>query len=377
MGVQRDDSVARQNEPCDNDIFFFATLLVVACHTDDIMPRESQSFLVRFFGGAFSDANVCNFFFLSGFLLARHFGEIGWWKKAITSRIRSLAIPYIAWCVLYFLTSGKLGLFIGEIGSAFTAADGGLMPAVIVLARIIRRGFGVGFLTAPYDFALWYIKTLFYFVLVASVALPVVLATKRRFLGCLGIVLAFFVLGHGLHLSIMPYFGFCFHLLGFAAFLSGAYCATHGILDLPDSLMRTSPIVPLVLWLIVSLIYITISPEIKGGVALLGPVNIAISMLCLVWISFTVNWRIPESVSKCSFFIYAAHLMVLRVQLCFLPPGSLNRAGSFLMFVVYLSGAIAICIGLAHATSRICPQVASVLSGGRIERISKCNGSKK
>ena len=252
-----------------------------------------------------------------------------------------------------------------------------MMPAVIVLARIIRRVFGVGFLTAPYDFALLYIKTLFYFVLVASVALPVALATKRRFLGCLGIVLAFSVLGHGLHLSIMPYFGFCFHLLGFAAFLSGAYCATHGILDLPDSLMRTSPIVPLALWLIVSLIYITISPEIKGGVALLGPVNIAISMLCLVWISFTVNWCIPESVSKCSFFIYAAHLRVLQVQLCFLPPGSLNRAGSFLMFVVYLSGAIAICIGLAHATSRICPQLASVLSGGRIERISKCNGSKK
>lgn len=356
---------------------FLATLLVVACHTDDVMPRESQSFLVRFFGGAFSDANVCNFFFLSGFLLSRHFGESGWWKKAVISRVRSLAIPYFVWCVLYFLTSGKLGLCVDEIGAAFTAADGGLIAAVIAMTRTIKWVFGVGFLTSPCNFALWYIKTLFYFVLVSSIVFPFVFASKRRFWGCLGIVLAFFEFGHGLNLSIMPYFGFCFHLLGFASFLSGAYCATHGILDLPDRLKRTSPIIPLVIWLLVSVAYMTIAPEIKGGFILLRPVNIAISMLCLIWISFAVNWSIPDVVSKCSFFIYAAHLKVLRVQLSLLHSCSYNREYSILMFVVYLFGAVVLCIGLAYATSRICPQVASVLSGGRIERRSKCNSSTK
>lgn len=55
----------------------FATLLVVMCHADDPIPREVRSFYVSWLGDKFSDANVCNFFFLSGWLLARRFDLTG------------------------------------------------------------------------------------------------------------------------------------------------------------------------------------------------------------------------------------------------------------------------------------------------------------
>lgn len=64
---------------------FFATLLVVMCHVDDFLPcREGvEGMIVRYLGGAFSDANVANFFVLSGYFLARHVGEKSWYVDAL------------------------------------------------------------------------------------------------------------------------------------------------------------------------------------------------------------------------------------------------------------------------------------------------------
>ena len=135
-------------------VMFLATVLVVMCHVDDVMSNKNM--LVRYLGGIFTDANVANFFFLSGFFLARHYGERNWYGVALARRTRTLVVPYFAWCVVYL--AFYLLCEISHLGKPH--ASGFFNPLKV---------FGIG-LGAPIDFALWYIKTLLYFIIVSSIS---------------------------------------------------------------------------------------------------------------------------------------------------------------------------------------------------------------
>ena len=336
-----------------------ATLLVIMCHTDDVMQPEARSALVRYLGGSFSDANVCNFFFLSGFLLARHSGEEGWWRKAILSRLRSLAVPYLAWCLAYFFLSGHF------IDMVYFVHGNDTFTAVGEIVRLTRRVFGLGFLLPPYDFPLWYVKTLFYFVIVSVLAFPLFLSTRRGFVISLATLIAFFVVGHYSHLDIMPYFGHCFHLLGFCAFLIGAYCAIHGIATFPEKMASVNPFVPLAIWIIISVICFVSPPYVNAFAILFEPINIAVAVFCLVWISFTVKWGVSDAIVKCTFFVYAGHLIVLKSVI---RTPLLREMPSLFVFVVLVIAAISVCTLGAHAMYWACPRLAMLFSGGRYER---------
>lgn len=186
-------------------VTFIATVLVVMCHCDDVMA--SNGGIVRYLGGVFTDANVVNFFFLSGFFVARHFGEDGWWKKAIVSRLCSLGVPYVAWCVVY------LGFY------SLIWCLGCYQPPEGMFC--FRSVFGVGFLTPPIDFALWYLKTLFYFIIVS----PLFFALQYKFKAAFPLIALSLLMVKISPFGSSPYLGFCFNLVGFVCFLMGAEVA--------------------------------------------------------------------------------------------------------------------------------------------------------
>ena len=191
-------------------VTFVATVLVVMCHCDDVMA--SKDGIVRYLGGVFTDANVANFFFLSGFFLARHFGEDGWWKKSFLSRLRSLGVPYFAWCVVY------LGLYCLIWCLGFYQPPEGMFG--------FRSVFGVGLLTPPIDFALWYIKTLFYFIIVS----PLFFALQYKFKATFPLIALSLLMVKVSPFGSSPYWGFCFNLVGFVCFLMGAEVAFSGLM---------------------------------------------------------------------------------------------------------------------------------------------------
>ena len=80
---------------------FLATFLVVMCHADDVLAFRPT--VAAILGGTFSDANVYNFFWLSGFFLGRHQNEQGWWRSALVKRVSTLIVPYVLWNAAYFV----------------------------------------------------------------------------------------------------------------------------------------------------------------------------------------------------------------------------------------------------------------------------------
>lgn len=98
---------------------------------------------------------VCNiavpfFFIASGYFLAKHFDESGWWKREVAKRIRSLLIPMFLWWGILILWAMPFSIAANKL------AGRSLLDSV-PLADGKIPGIGV----------LWYLRTLFVFVLVS------------------------------------------------------------------------------------------------------------------------------------------------------------------------------------------------------------------
>lgn len=78
---------------------FIAAVLVVLLHAFNAMDPEAGGTLRRFMMSGPCATAVPFFFFAAGYFLAGRFGEAGWWRRALTARIRTLVIPYFVWNV--------------------------------------------------------------------------------------------------------------------------------------------------------------------------------------------------------------------------------------------------------------------------------------
>lgn len=323
-------------------VTFVATVLVVMCHCDDVMA--SKDGIVRYLGGVFTDANVANFFFLSGFFLARHFGEDGWWKKSFLSRLRSLGVPYFAWCVVY------LGLYCLIWCLGFYQPPEGMFG--------FRSVFGVGLLTPPIDFALWYIKTLFYFIIVS----PLFFALQYKFKATFPLIALSLLMVKVSPFGSSPYWGFCFNLVGFVCFLMGAEVAFSGLMQ--RSFMRNGNKWGGVKWLFCWIITAFFANCTDGcWRTVLHPFYVLFAVFCLQRIVADIPWRVSEALARSSFVIYAAHLMILKLASPLLNK-MLGRCPilCFLMLTV-----VAVCSGIAItvALRSLSRRTLALLTGGR------------
>ncbi len=79
-------------------------VLVVLMH---IWPEAKIGSLTwcihRSLNDGFGRVAVPYFFVVSGFFLAKHVEETGWWRRAVGNRIRTLLIPYLIWNLLWML----------------------------------------------------------------------------------------------------------------------------------------------------------------------------------------------------------------------------------------------------------------------------------
>lgn len=338
---------------------FMATVLVVMCHADGPILRETRSYWVRFFGDSFSFGNTSNFFLVSGYLLAKHYGENGWWKKALRSRVSSLLVPYVGWCLVYYVLGDSLRwIHDGTPPDALVGWSACQTPVDVVslLLHKIKTVFGLGLVTHPYDFALWYVKTLFYFILVSPFAFRWLLRSRATFVvSVVGVLVLRAVLVEICPRPAMEYFVFCFNLYGFAAFLCGAYCLIHSI-EFPERLAKVNPVIPLILWTAVSLVDSSLSPHAQDQFL---PVNVGVSVFCLIWISFAVSWTFPKALVASTFFVYGSHMLAQRVIAAIVP------FQSFQAFAAIFIGSLAICLCAALTLNKAWPWMAMVLSGGR------------
>ncbi len=146
-----------------------AALSVMVIHAGNGgMGSFTAKMLHQFFGWGLCTFAVPWFFFASGYFFAAHLDEKGWWLRAVRTRLRTLVLPYVAWCVL----------FIGVV-VAFAAWQN-LEAARPVLSGISWRllligGLGLDISSHPLLVPFWYIRSLLVIVCLS----PVLIFTLR------------------------------------------------------------------------------------------------------------------------------------------------------------------------------------------------------
>lgn len=101
------------------------------------------------------------FFVVSGFFLAAHFDEDGWWVRETKKRVHSLVIPFFVWSILAYLILAPQSLMADYLahrpfGTAISLSDGKW-----------TRLLGFDLSTMPSLYPLWYVRALFFLVLLS------------------------------------------------------------------------------------------------------------------------------------------------------------------------------------------------------------------
>lgn len=197
---------------------FVCALLVVLIHCPKVMSEGGVAFMHNCFPGAFMSMANAFFFTVSGFFLAAHFAEKGWWEKELAKRVHSLIVPYFLLNALWFFVQ-----VIYQWPNVRYPVDASTFHWVGVL-----RAFGLYGSTNPVNGPLWYLRTLILFVVTA----PLVVApfTRKKAVGYCACLLLFLLNCFDAWKLVLPEAVFwVYRPQWLAFFLWGATMRIHGI----------------------------------------------------------------------------------------------------------------------------------------------------
>lgn len=150
---------------------FMGALCVVLIHVGVAAPMGSSSWWVyQLTANGFCRWAVPFFFVAAGYFLAAHVGEIGWWRTAVRRRLRTLLVPFLLWNFLF----AAYGVALTIVANQLAGRD---LTANLLRGWDILMYFGIHPLRGGCYGVLWFIETLFLFVLIS----PILVWLIRRF----------------------------------------------------------------------------------------------------------------------------------------------------------------------------------------------------
>lgn len=151
------------------NLSFVCALLVVSIHVGSADASSPAAFwTLRIFKEAIGQLFAVPFFFAaSGFFLAGHFAEKGWYKTEIAKRVRSLVVPYFVWTVLFAAIGVGASVIIGLLSG--NSLLGAFEDYYGPLKTVVWQMTGLDLFHMPLMAQIWYLRALFCLVVVSPV----------------------------------------------------------------------------------------------------------------------------------------------------------------------------------------------------------------
>ena len=287
------------------------------------------------------------FFAASGFFLAGHVGEDGWWRREVRKRLKTVLVPYFVWCVLGIVLLAPLSMAADRLaGRAFGASVG-------LLNGHALRAFGLQLNEMPAIVPLWFLRELFLLVLCS----PWIVWLVKR-IGMRWLLFVFVIV------CVMPYVS------------DSDFWGLGGVLQCcfrPDGLFYFSVGIGLRMRRGLERRPMSVGPAFAGVILLFFAmilriplrsvaVIVAVPFLLLATWSFVPSGELPRVFAGVAFPIYLIHPIVLGwtgslANLCHIPV-------TYRAFIDWPAATIAP-IAIVFCMRRCCPRFASIAFGGR------------
>lgn len=331
-------------------------MMVVGIHTAgrwlDDSARGSALWFWETWGyfGVFLTA-VPFFFLCSGYFLAGHMAEAGWWRCECMKRVRTLCVPYILWGLAYAFLPFAIGLSANLLHGRIA------IPQMDFGYRFWIDALGLSPFKLPGNYPLWYLRTLMIFVVLSPVFRLVIEKLGRWFL--LVIFLASLAVGAYRILAPSSRFGLffteCFNIQGLFYFCCGIYGRMNGVR--PPSRGHCIALV-----LGVGVMALSVFGRARFCVNLIPAARILFVPLFLfgLW-RFVPARPLPNWLTGTTFAVYVMHTMVFLAIRCLLPMPVETLVQWFAKWAAGFCASLAI----ALAMGKCLPKTANVLFGGR------------
>lgn len=318
---------------------FLGALSVVLIHIGVDAPDGSLSWwFYQMTANGFCRWAVPFFFATTGYFLAAHIDEHGWWLTAVRKRVRTLLMPFILWNLLYAIYGILLTVVANHLAGRVWSANlrtGWDVLMYFGLHPLKGGGYGV----------LWFVETLFLFVIVS----PLLVWLIRRLRWFVPLLLC------GLCYAGLPGLPHNFNA-GWMMYFAAGIAA------------RISPVHLRRYWggaIVIGMIWIWHHKAfmLSNGITDRWdstPLLAVVMVLIGVWALVPRRLWLPRFMTSATFAIYVMHCIVLGVVGFVLPPVT-NTVFQILRWMI----AIAVCIGATWCLRRYLPKTASVLLGGR------------